>query len=178
MSNLTRRGFLFSLLVAAAGVVGAQVLDPFAVAPAKKREALSRRLDGYVQAYRVRDWRSLYSFVSIVGLGGAGVDQFEAAMEEGHGEDFANYPDLKSIRAQRAFENGDGYDVYGWARAVREGETHEGVAVVHTVLEHDDWFFSGWTFVDLSSEKLSDPSWQPTEAFRWNKPLAEIKYAH
>lgn len=169
---------MFALLAGATSVARGQVLDPFSVVPAKNREALARRLDGYVQAYRQRDWRKLYSFVSTVGRGGAGVDKFESAMEEGHGEDFANYPDLKSIRAQRTFKDSDGYDVYGWAKAVREGETYESVAVVHAVLEHDDWFFTGWTSADLSNESVSDPSWQPSEPLRWNRPLDEIKYAH
>jgi hypothetical protein len=78
-------------------------------------------------------------------------------------------------------KNGDGYDIYGCGRAAREGEPFRGIAEVHAVFEHEDWFFTGWTFRDTSEgacKELSDPNWQPDNPLKWNGPMEELAHAH
>jgi len=102
-------------------------------------------------------------------------------MASNHGKDFAQYPDLQTFAAYRTRENDDGYDIYGCARAEREDEPFRGIAEVHAVFEHENWFFTGWTFRDTSEracEQLSDPNWQPERALKWNRPMEELAHAH
>jgi hypothetical protein len=162
-------------------VVSAQILEPFAVVPKERRDALSKRLNGYVEAYQHREWEKLYGFISTVGKGKVDMRAFVVAMSSNHGEDFAQYPDLQAFAASRTGKNGDGYDIYGCGRAVREGEPFRGIAEVHAVFEHEDWFFTGWTFRDTSEgacKELSDPNWHPDSPLKWNGPMEELAHAH
>ena len=169
-------GFLLSTLIASA-----QILEPFSVVPKEERDTLSKRLGGYVEAYQHRKWEKLYGFISTVGRGGVDVRTFVVAMSSNHGEDFAQYPDLQTFTPYRTKKNDDGYDIYGCAGAVREGEPFRGIAEMHAVFEHEDWFFTGWTFRDTSEEackQLSDPNWQPDRPIEWNSPMLELAHAH
>jgi hypothetical protein len=165
------------LLCPALGVSG-QVLDTFSPVPAEQREALSKRLKEYVDADRNHEWEKLYGFISTTGKGGTDAHTFVIAMRNDHGEDFEQYPTLKVFKPQRTVKNRDGYDVYGCADATREGEQYSGVAVVHTVFEQQDWFFTGWTFSDSECKDLSEPKWQPENPRKWNKPMEEVANAH
>jgi hypothetical protein len=155
-----------------------QVLDAFSAVPSEQRDALSKRLDGYVDADRHHDWEKLYRFISATGKGGADAHAFVIAMKNNHSEDFEQYPTLKIIKPQRTVKNGDGYDIYGCADATREGEPYSGVAVVHAVFEQQDWFFTGWTFSDGECSDLSEPKWLPDSLRKWNKPMEEVANAH
>lgn len=122
-------------------VVSAQILGPLSAVPNEQRDALSKRLDGYVEAYQHRNWEKLYGFISTVGKGSVDMQTFVADMSANHGEDFAQYPDLQAFTAYRTGKNGDGYDIYGCAKAVREDQSFLGIAEVHSVFEREDWFF-------------------------------------
>jgi hypothetical protein len=154
----------------------AAVTEPFSVVPSEQREALSKRLGGYVEAYKGRKWEKLYGFVSDVGKGGATQQFFTAAMKSNHGTDFAQMPDLQEFKPGRTEKNENGFDIYGCGKAQREGMRFNGIAVVHAVYEHEDWFFTGWQFTDFPNEPcktLSDPKWQPDSRL-WNSPMDEI----
>jgi hypothetical protein len=162
-------------------VLSAQILEPLGAVPKEQRDVFSRRLDGYVEAYQHRKWEKLYGFISTVGKGSVDMPTFVVAMSANHGEDFAQYPDLQAFTAYRTGKNGDGYDIYGCGKAVREGEPFRGIAEVHAVFEREDWFFTGWTFRDSSEgacKALSDPNWQPDNPLKWNRPMEELAHAH
>jgi len=94
---------------------------------------------------------------------------------------FSSPPRTAGRSPSRTRKNGDGYDIVGCAGAVREGELFRGIAEVHAVSEHGNWFFTGWTFRDSSEEsckQLSDPNWQPDSPLEWNKPMQELARAH
>jgi len=168
--------FLLSTFVASG-----QILEPFSAIPNEQRDALAKRLDGYVEANHYRKWEKLYGLVPTVGRGGADIRTFVVAMSTNHGEDFAQYPDLQTFTPSRTRKNGDGYDIYGCAGAVREGEPFRGIAEVHAVFEHEDWFFTGWTFRNSSEgacKLLSAPNWQPDSPLQWNRPMEELAHAH
>lgn len=171
---------LLALLLSTLGVF-AQILDPFSAVPKEQKDALSKRLDGYVEAYQHRKWEKLYGFISTIGRGGVDVRTFVVVMSSNHGEDFAQYPDLQTFKPYRTRKNDDGYDIYGCGGAVREGEPFRGIAEVHAVFEREDWFFTGWTFRDSSEgacKELSDPKWQPDSPLKWNRPMEELTHAH
>ncbi len=162
-------------------VGSAQILEPLSAVPQEQRDALYKRLDGYVEAYKHREWVKLYGFISAVGRGGVDVQSFVVAMSSNHGEDFAQYPDLQTFTPSRTRKNGDGFDIVGCAGAVREGEPFRGIAEVHAVFEHKNWFFTGWTFRDSSEEsckRLLDPNWQFDRPVEWNRPMQELAHSH
>jgi hypothetical protein len=151
--------------------------DPFSDIPADRREALSKRITGYVEAYRARNWEKLYGFVSDVGRGGVSQKMFIAAMQASHGKNFAQDPDLQEFKPDRTKTNADGFDIYRCGRAEREGQTYKGIAVVHGVFEHDDWYFTGWSFTEFPNESckaLSGPKWEPENEMGWNTPMEEL----
>ena len=151
--------------------------DPFSNIPSEQRQNISKRLVAYVDASKERKWDKLYDLVSETGRGGANRKTFEAAMKSAHGTDFAQDPDLLEFKPDRTEKNDDGYDVYGCATDRFEGRVYSGVAVIHGVFEHDDWFFTGWTHTVIpiqACSALSDPRWQPFTRLKWNRPMDEI----
>jgi len=98
-------------------------------------------------------------------------------MKHEHGIDFAQMPDLLEFNPDRSEKNDDGFDVYGCGKARREGMMFNGIAVVHAVYEHNDWFFTGWTFTEFPNEPckaFADPKWQPSNRIKWNRSMEEI----
>jgi len=148
-------------------------------APAEHRDALAKRLDAYVKAFRSQDWGRLFDFVSDVGRGGVDRPTFVAKMRAAHQKDFSNSPDLMRFQPARAKKtNKAEYDVYGCGNAQRERREFNGVALIHAVFEHDDWFFSGWRFTEFPNEPcrdLSNPSWEAPYDMEWNRPMDELR---
>ena len=154
--------------------------QPFSKLPRQQRESLTLRLTQYVNAYRDRNWKTLYDLVSDIGKGSVNRDAFVAAMKAEHGTEYAGMPDLLEFTPDRTVENQDGIDIYGCGKAQREGEIYRGIAVAHTVHEHNSWFFTGWTFTQFPNEScklLSDPAWKPARNMEWNKTMEEIRGA-
>ena len=175
----TRVAFgLVAYLCFAVAHAGAQT-EPFSKIPSAQRETLTKRLNAYVQAYRERKWEQLYELVSSRGKGGADQNVFVAAMQSEHGTDFAQMPDLLEFRPELAHNDKGEFDIYGCGKATREGAIFNGVAVTHAVFEHDEWFFTGWSFTEFPNEPceaLSDPHWQPANLMAWNRPMEEIEH--
>ena len=158
-------------------IVCGQVTEPFFNIPPEQRESLSKRLGAYVEANKARKWDNLFDIVSDTGRGGANRQTFVAAMKSSHGSDFAQDPDLLEFKSDRTEKNDDGYDIYGCGKARREGMMFNGIAVLHAVFEHNDWFFTGWSFTGFPNEPctaLSNPKWQPFTRLKWNRPMEEI----
>lgn len=165
-------GLTCSLVFAASG-------DPFSIIPPRQRYSLSKRIAAYVKTYKARDWEKLYGYVSDTGKGGANQKTFVAAMTASHGRNFAQMPDLQEFKPNQVERNEDGYDIYGCGKAEREGRTYRGIAVLHAVLQHNAWFFTGWSFTEFPNEPckdLSNRKWapDPDNEMGWNKPMDEL----
>jgi hypothetical protein len=132
-----------------------------------------------VEAYRDRKWGELYNLVSSMGRGSVTQKIFVAAMTSEHGTEFAQMPDLLEFRPELTEKDDKGeFDIYGCAKARREGMTFNGIAVTHAVLENEEWFFTGWSFTEFPNEPckaLSDPKWQPENRMTWDKPMEEVE---
>jgi hypothetical protein len=145
--------------------------------PPEQRAVLTKRLDAYLKANRSRDWKKLYGLISDAGRGGADWQTFTAKMAAAHGRDFANDPDLLEFQPARIVKEG-GYDIYGCAKAQREGREFNGIALIHAVLDHEEWFFSGWRFTAFPNEPcraLADPHWEMPGLMDWNQPMEELR---
>jgi hypothetical protein len=100
-------------------------------------------------------------------------------MKSDHGTDFSQRPDLIQFRPElfEKDEKGD-LDIYGCAKATREHIQFNGVAVVHTLLEHGEWVFTGCSFTEFPNEPckaLSDPHWEPDSRMGWSEPMQEVR---
>jgi hypothetical protein len=60
--------------------------------PNDQRDALAKRLDGYVKAHHASEWGKLFDFISDAGRGDVDRQAFVAKMKAAHGKDFANRP--------------------------------------------------------------------------------------
>ncbi len=177
MRSIIRPSSSALALLLLASLLFSATTDPFSNITADQRGSLSGRINGYVEAYKARNWAVLYNFISAVGKGGANQKVFIAAMQISHSKNFAQYPDLQAFRPYRAKGNEDGYDIYGCGKAEREGRTYKGIAVVHGVFEHNDWFFTGWSFTEFPNapcKTLSDPKWEPENEMGWNRSMQEL----
>ena len=145
--------------------------------PSERRPALAKRLDAYLKANRSRDWKKLFDLVSDVARGATDRQMFITKMTVAHGRGFANDPDLLKFQPARTVTE-SGYDIYGCAKAQREGRDFNGIALIHAVFEHNEWFFSGWMFTAFPNEPckaLADPSWETPGPMEWNQPMEELR---
>ncbi|HTR24469.1 MAG TPA: hypothetical protein VMI10_10830 [Terriglobales bacterium] len=176
-----KRVLMLALITCAAAMAAkaSKPTDPYANVPADKREGLRTRLSEYVNQYRDRNWGKLYELVSDTGRGDVTRQAFTSRMEAAHGLSFANYPDLLAFVPARGDKTGDGgFDFYGCGEAQREGEKYKGVAVVHAIFEHENWFFVGWSFDGMangSCSALNKPDWQPSNRLIWNHIMEELR---
>lgn len=177
MRPIMRTSFLSLVFFLFCSLLFATTTGPFSNIPADRRKSLSKRINGYVEAYKARNWERLYDIVSDVGKAGASQKVFVAAMQSSHGKSFAQMPDLQEFKPDRAKNNEDGYDIYGCGKAEREGRTYRGIGILHGVFEHNDWYFTGWSFTEFPNEPckaLSDPKWEPENEMGWNRPMEEL----
>jgi hypothetical protein len=146
--------------------------------PARRRDELAKRLDAYVNAHRSRDWATLFDLMSKAGRGAVSRQMFAEKMNAAHRRDVVRSADLLAFRPGRSMDRGDSaYDVYGCGKARREALDYNGIAVIHAVYEHNEWFFSGWMFTELpneSCEPLTDPSWEPPGPEDWDQVIEEL----
>jgi hypothetical protein len=173
--------FTFFLIVSASAQLTTQNDVSFAAIPTEQRNVLSKRLAGYVEANKGRNWENLFDFVSDAGKGGTSQKVFVADMKAAHGSAFALVPDLQEFKPARSEKNDSRFDIYGCAKAQREGSGFKGIAVVHAVFEHQDWYFTGWTFTEYPNtpcKELANPERQPEERLTWKTPMEEIKNAN
>jgi hypothetical protein len=162
-------------LVASAGTAR----DPYASIPADKRETLKTRISEYVEGNQRRNWGKVYDLVSDSGRGDTTREAFIARMEQAHGVSFANYPDLLKFVPARSDKSEDGgFDLFGCAEARREGEKYKGIAVLHVVFEHENWFFTGWSFDGMASgscSELEKSGWEPSARLNWKHVMEELR---
>jgi hypothetical protein len=163
------------------GAFGQPKADPFAAAPEPERKHLATRLSEYVRAYRDRNWPELYSLVSDVGKDGADRPTFISVMKSKHGgRAYSAMPELEAFDPAQSRQDGEGIDIYGCAKAKREGQQFKGVAVMHAEREHDNWVFSGWSFTEFPNQAcgtLSDTTWKAPAEMEWEQPMEEFRSA-
>jgi hypothetical protein len=160
------------------GAAGSEWLFAF---PAGQREAVSQKLDEYAKLNKARNWGRLYDFVCATALGGVNRQTFISKMTAAHGTEIASAPDLLAFRPSRVstYANRQ-YDIYGCARAKREGREYNGIAVTHIVFERGTWLFAGWSFTEFPNvpcKALADPSWKALGAMEWRLPMEELRDA-
>ena len=152
---------------------------PFSGVPVQEQKQLQNRLTEYVQTYRTHDWSKLYDLISDTAKRQVKREKFVVRMNAEHREDFSSFPDLLEFDADHTVSSGENqFDIYGCGKARREQNNFNGIALVHAVFEHKDWYFSGWSFTGFPNEPcklLKDPSWQPPDPMEWDMPMGELR---
>jgi len=178
-SGPNKLAFVLAVLIVCSLVMAPGAQRPLSEMPDAQQQALRKRLAAYVAAYRGQKWDHLYDLVSDTAKGGFDRDRFILAMKREHGRDFAQMPDLVKFDPDRSERNDDGLDIYGCGSAIREGATFNGVAVTHVIFEHNDWFFTGWTFTKFPNESckvFADSTWRPPDRNKWSGPMDEVAH--
>lgn len=152
----------------------------FAGVPKARQAELKQRLALYIKDNRTKDWKKLYGLVSDTGRGGVNRHTFVRLVKAAHGNrQFATSPDLLKFRTDHVTPSPEGgFDIYGCGRAQREGVIYKGIAVVHAVFEHKNWFFTGWSFTEFPNEPckdLSEPGWKPYSPLDWSQPMEALR---
>jgi hypothetical protein len=155
-----------SVILIAAAAYPQDAKVPFIPVPADQRKALAERLIHFTDAFRSKDWNSLYDLVSDVNkthFGGSRLDRkiFARAMEDG--DDWDRLLKFTPIRTEMA--SAGQFDVYGCGEFPSGEKEPERVAVaVRAVREHDRWFFTAWDYFDPREpcSNVSDPAWRPS----------------
>lgn len=171
--------FTLVLTCGLSAFAGIQSDEALSKIPQEQRPALTKRISQYLTENRNRNWKELYDLISTTGRGTASRDTFVAQMRAAHGVSFANDPDMQEFVLNRVQPGeGGGFDIYGCGKAQREGKRYKGIAVMHVVYEHDNWFFTGWAFTSFPNEaceKLKDPGWEPENRIGWDQPMEELR---
>ena len=168
-------GVLVLFLCLAVTIVNSQgVKTPFGPVPARERPLLAKRLNAYTRSFRNKDWGALYDLVSdankrnLVSKVRVNKHTFVYAMQNSF-----EMRHLLKLTPVRMESGGLGYDIYGCGEVPGRGES---IAAVRAVWEHDNWFFTDWSYADPwePCSRLSDPAWKPQIPLRLDGPMVEL----
>jgi hypothetical protein len=167
---LTTSWVVLSALLITAAASSQDTKTPFIPVPVDQRNALANRLIHYTDAFRARDWDSLYDLVSDVNKtlnDGTRMGRQTFAQDMESGFDSYRLLTFTPIRTEMTPERQ--FDVYGCGEFPIGDKKTERVAVaVRAVREHDGWFFTTWDYFDPREpcSNVSDPAWKPSHNLR------------
>jgi len=167
---LTASWVVLSAILIAAAAYSQDANGPFGPVPPAQRKELAKRLIEYTDAFRGRNWDSLYDLAADVNKkrsDGRRMSRktFSQLMNDG----FDSYRLLKFTPIRTEMTSAGQFDVYGCGEFPSGEKKPERVAVaVRAVREHDTWFFTTWDYFDPRQpcSNLSDPAWKPSHHLR------------
>jgi hypothetical protein len=145
--------------------------------PASQRPALIQRLKAYTEAFRTKDWASLYDLVSDENK--IGVDNKLKVYKRTFVRDMQGTYDLQRLikfAPVHAENDGTGnFDIYGCGQLPFGNQKIERIAVVRAAREHGDWFFTNWDYPDppIPCSQLSDSNWKARN-LRVDEPMSQV----
>jgi hypothetical protein len=162
---------ILSVSLTAAAAHSQDEKSPFSPVPVAQRDDLANRLVLYTDAFRAKDWYSLFDLVSDVNKtlrDGTRMDRNTFAREMENG--FDSYRLLKFTPIRTENTPRDQFDVYGCGEFPSGATTQRVVVAVRAVREHNEWFFTTWDYPDPRKpcSDLSDPGWKPSRNLRLN----------
>jgi len=168
---LTASWVVLSAILIAAAAYSQDANGPFGPVPPAQRKELAKRLIEYTDAFRGRNWDSLYDLAADVNKkrsDGKRISRktFGRLMKD---EEDDWYQLLKFTPIRTEITPAGQFDVYGCGEFLSGEEKPERVAVaVRAVREHDTWFFTTWDYFDPRQpcSNLSDPAWKPSHHLR------------
>jgi hypothetical protein len=169
---------LLSILIVVAPVHAQSAGNPFALVPARQRSLLKKRLTAYTEAFRTKDWGTLYGLVPDLdkipvenGKDKVSKDAFIRDMQGS--SDWQRLVKFRPVRTEAGFM---GFDVYGCAEIPYGNQKLKRIAAVRAVWEHDNWYFTTWAYA-YSPEpcsNLSNPAWKPELPLRLDGPMSQL----
>jgi hypothetical protein len=124
--------------------------------PASQRPALIQRLKAYTEAFRTKDWASLYDLVS---------DENKIGVDN----------KLKVYKPTFVRDMQGTYDLQRLIKFAPVHAENERIAVVRAAREHGDWFFTNWDYPDppIPCSQLSDSNWKARN-LRVDEPMSQV----
>lgn len=161
-----KAGWFFLTFLVASHLYSQSVKSPFDPVPIRERAELANRLRKYTEAFRGRDWNSIYDLASSVNKRGSdgrrlGRKTFAYAMAQG----YDSYRLLRFTPIRSEMISDAEINVYGCGMFPSGDKESERVAVgIRVVREHNEWFFTAWDYFDPRQpcSNLSDPAWKPS----------------
>jgi hypothetical protein len=145
--------------------------------PTSQQAALAQRLKAYTEAFRAKDWASLYDLVSDENK--IGFDNKLKVHKRTFVRDMQGTYDLQRLirfAPVRTENDGTGnFDIYGCGELPYGNQKIERIAVVRAVREHGDWFFTNWDYPEPPTpcSQLSDPNWKARN-LRLGEPMSQV----
>ena len=161
-----KAGWLCLTFLVASQLHSQSVTSPFDLLPVRERAELANRLRKYTQAFRGRDWNSLYGLAADVNKRRPdgkrlGRKTFAYAMAQG----YDSYRLLRFTPIRSEMISDGELNVYGCGMFPSGLKEPERIAVgVRAVREHNEWYFTAWDYFDPRQpcSNLSDPAWKPS----------------
>ena len=157
---------VLSVVLITASVHSQNSKTPFAPVPVDQRKALASRLKDYTNAFRRKDWNSLYDLASDVNKkrsDGTRISRMTFGRVMKDDSEWYRLLEFTPIRAEMT-QSGQ-FDLYGCGEFPSGEKDPEHVAVaVRAVREHYRWVFTTWDYFDPREpcSNLSDPAWKPS----------------
>lgn len=160
-----RQIFFCALLPILAGttVYSQTTKTPLAPVPVDQRAGLTKRLRAYTEAFRKKDWASLYDLVSDqnkISFNKLKVTRRVFVRDMQGTYDLQRLIRFVPVRTDR--DGTEGFDIYGCGKLPYGDQTIERIAAVQAVREHGNWYFTNWDYADPPEpcSNLSDPAWK------------------
>lgn len=169
-TRLTPSGLVLSVLLLVASAYSQDANTPFDPVPVGQRNDLAIRLTDYTDAFRRKDWGSLYDLAAAVNKrlrDGSRMSKETFARQMNAG--FDSYRLLKFMPIRTKLNAAGQFDVYGCGEFPSGDKKTERIAVaVRAVRENDVWCFTAWDYFDPRQpcSNLSDPAWKPSPYLR------------
>jgi hypothetical protein len=169
---------LLSMLLVVTPVHSQSSGNPFAFVPASQRSLLKKRLTAYTEAFRNKDWGTLYDLVPDLdkipvenGKGKVSKDAFIRDVQDSYdGQRLAKFTPVRTEAGLM------GFDIYGCAEIPYGNQKLKRIAAVRAVWEHDNWYFTTWACADPPEpcSSLSNPAWKPQLPLRLDGPMDQL----
>jgi hypothetical protein len=171
---------LLSILLIMTAVHSQNAGTALAPAPASQRSLLTRRLIAYTEAFRKKDWATLYDLVADLdkipvenGKDKVSEDAFIRDMQGTY--DGQRLVKFTPVRTEAGLM---GFDIYGCAEIPYGNQKLKRIAAVRAVWEHDNWYFTNWAYADPPEpcSHLSNAEWKPQFPLRVDGPMSQLTY--
>lgn len=146
--------------------------------PAGQRLALAQRLKAYTEAFRTKDWASLYDLMSDeskIGMDGKLKVSKRAFVRDMQGTyDLQRLRKFTPVRTESLMV--EEYDIFGCGEIPYGDQKLERISAVRAVREHGDWHFVTWDYAEPPEEcsHLADPAWKPRVPMKLDGPMLQV----
>lgn len=167
------------VFLAASSTHAQSAANALAPVPANQRVLLKQRLLAYTEAFRTKDWATLYDLVSHVNKVAALDGKVKVTKRIFVRDMQGTYDPQRLIKFTPVrTEHGDmpgTYDIYGCGKVPFGKERSDRIVGVRAVWEKENWFFENWDYADPPEEcSHLDAAWKPGNTVKLDGPMLQV----